>query len=257
MCTLAEAGTFSSASPRRVRCLPFGICRAAPSDTLEGAAHEQVFAPLRKTIHLILIPCNAGGPLGFGERADHRVAQVWHPERLALVRRRKRALKWQTAVRIPRLEASQCPLSVHLRLFITSPLQECRTLFTVIHTLQQYTGAEFFLLCIFLKQQRNGACDRNVTGLPTQSRAVFDPRVGLTVGSLNTLGLMNEAGIGLGASGGVAADRVLVAEAQLVRHCDRVFKSKTLGTGREGIGGSLWGAGTRMHEGAFEGYGST
>ncbi|CAM9413235.1 unnamed protein product [Ectocarpus sp. 6 AP-2014] len=64
----------------------------------------------------------------------------------------------------------------------------------------------------------------NVTGPP--SREVFDPRVGLATAHLDSLGLMNGGGIGVGSSGsGVAAGRVLVAEAKLVSIYRGVSKS--------------------------------
>ncbi|CAM9689646.1 unnamed protein product [Ectocarpus fasciculatus] len=55
----------------------------------------------------------------------------------------------------------------------------------------------------------------NVTGPP--SREVFDPRAGLATAHLDSLSLMTGGGIGVGSGGsGVAAGRVLVAEARLV-----------------------------------------
>ncbi|CAN0047739.1 unnamed protein product, partial [Ectocarpus sp. 13 AM-2016] len=64
-----------------------------------------------------------------------------------------------------------------------------------------------------------------VTGPP--SREVFDPRVGLATAHLDSLGLMNGGGIGVGSSGsGVAAGRVLVAEAKLSGHTAAVYVAK-------------------------------
>ena len=53
-------------------------------------------------------------------------------------------------------------------------------------------------------------------GLRPSGRAVFDPRVGMIAGHLDSLNFINEAGIEIGGGSCVATDRVLVAEAKLV-----------------------------------------